>query len=292
VNGRSFVVAGTPPPNINMGVGTIRYSDAQSFYNALQIEVKKRFGHGFQFQSSYTWSKNIDDSTTGIGGADYGSVQGFTSQPYNTKSDRGISSLNLSHTLVLNGIYAIPSPANSGLSSALLGGWQLASIFTANSGAPFSVYLANPVAPDRASTPNAQHPDLVSGSSFSSLTTGNPNHYINLTPFILPPPAPAGFPAGSGFYGNAARDILTGPALVNLDFSLQKSTLLRFREGSRLEFRADFFNLFNHANFGVPGAAASQVLNPATGAYIPTAGKITNTVANSRQLQFSLKLIF
>ena len=292
VNGRSFVVAGTPPPNLNMGVGTIRYSDAQSFYNALQIEIKKRFSHGFQVQSSYTWSKNIDDSTTGIGGADYGSVQGFTSQPYNPKSDRGLSNLNLVQTLVLNGIYAFPSPAQSGFTSTVLGGWQLASIFTANSGAPFSAYLASPVAPDRASTPQAQHPDLIAGRSFSSLMTGNPNHYIDLTAFVLPPAAPAGFPAKSGFYGNAARDILSGPALVNLDFSLQKSTALKFREGSRLEFRADLFNLFNHRNFGIPGAAASQVLNPATGANVPGAGKITTTVATSRQMQFSLKLVF
>ncbi len=101
-----------------------------------------------------------------------------------------------------------------------------------------------------------------------------------------------GYPAGSGFYGNAGRDILIGPDLLSFDFTLQKSTPLAFREGTRLEFHADFFNSLNRANFAIPGAAQSQVLNPATGAYISSAGKITSTATPARQLQFGLKLIF
>jgi hypothetical protein len=292
VDGRPFVVAGTPRLNPNSGVGQLWSSDAQSFYNALQFEVKKRFTHGFQFQSSYTWSKNIDDSTTGFAATDFtpgGSA--FTSQPYNPKADRGLSSLNIGQTLVVNGLYALPSPAQRGI-SVLLGGWQLAGIFTANSGAPFSVYVSGRNAPDGSRSTGVQFPDRVLGRSSSSIVTGNPNGYFDPSAFILPPAAPAGFPAGSGFYGNAGRNILTGPGLVDFDFSLQKSTPLKIREGSRLEFHADFFNLMNRANFAIPPANLSQVLNPTTGAYIPSAGQITTTVTSSRQLQFGLKLLF
>lgn len=293
VNGRSFVAAGTPRANPNAGVGTTRYSDARSFYNGLQIEGKKRFSHGFQFQSSYTWSKNVDDGTTGIAQTDFtpGGV-GITSQPFSPKADRALSSLNVRQILVINGIYAFPSPGKSGFSSALLGGWQLASIFSASSGVPFTVYVAGRNAPDQSRQTGVQHPDLVAGRKFSSIVTGNPNGYIDTTAFVLPPAAPPGYPAGSGFYGNAGRNILTGPGLTNIDFSLQKTTRLGIREGTRLEFHADFFNLLNRANFANPRAAQSQVLNATTRAYISGAGQITNTVTSSRQIQLGLKLIF
>ena len=291
VDGRSFVAAGTPRPNPNVGVGTVRGSDAQSFYNALQLELKKRFSHGFQFQTSYTWSKNIDDSTTGVAGSDYtlGGV-GYTSQPWSTKADRGLSSLHIGQTFVVNGIYEIPSPASSGLASTVLGGWQVASILTANSGAPFTVNVSGRNAPDASRSAGVQHPDLVAGRSFESIITGDPNGWFDPTAFVLPPLPPAGL--SGGFYGNAGRNILLGPGLLNFDFSLQKNTALPISEASQLQFHANFFNLFNRSNFSNPRVDLSQVLNPATRAYIPRAGRITGTATNSRQLQFGLKLVF
>jgi len=120
----------------------------------------------------------------------------------------------------------------------------------------------------------------VAGRSDSNTVTGNPNHYFDPTAFFLPP---------AGFYGNAGRNILIGPGVVNFDGSLMKITPLSFREGSRLEFHADFFNVLNHAHFGLPSAA---VLNPSNRQYVATAGLITKTVGAPRQLQFGLKLIF
>ena len=96
----------------------------------------------------------------------------------------------------------------------------------------------------------------------------------------MPPP---------GFFGNVGRNILIGPGLVNWDFSLKKSTKLPIGEAGRLEFHADFFNLLNRANFGLPSGA---VLNPVNGQYIATAGQISRTITPSRQLQFGLKLAF
>ena len=122
----------------------------------------------------------------------------------------------------------------------------------------------------------------MAGRSSSSIVTGNPNQYFDPKAFFLPPP---------GFYGNAGRNHVIGPGLVSFDFSLQKNTPLGIREGSRLEFHADFFNLLNRANFGIPRSSQLQVLNPTTGAYIAGAEKIHNTVTSSRQLQFGLKLV-
>ena len=284
VNDRPFIPTGATRPNPNVGVGTVRFSDAKSFYNGMQIEVKKRFSHGFQFQSAYTWSKNVDDSTTGVAQTDFvpGGV-GNTNQPYNPKADRGLSALNIGQTFVINGIYQIPSLAHSGIASVVLGGWQVANIFTANSGAPFTAFISGRNAQDQSRQAGVQHPDLVAGRSFSSIVTGDPNAYFDPKAFFLPPP---------GFYGNAGRDILTGPGLMNFDISLQKNTPLKIGEGRRLEFHADFFNLFNRANFANPRAAQAQVLNPANGQVIAGAGKITSTVTNPRQMQFGLKIIF
>ena len=279
VDGREFVPAGARRPNPNTGVGSIRYSDAQSFYNAMQLEVKKRFSHGFQFQGSYTWSKNIDDSATGVALTDLREGEG--SRPYNPKADRGLSSLNLSHNLVLNGIYALPSPKNSGLARLVLGGWQLSGIFSASTGVPFTAYVSGRNANNLSYQTGRQHPDLLLGRSTKEAILGKPDQYFDPSIFVLPP---------VGFYGNAGRNILTGPGFTNVDFSLMKSTPLGNREGSRVEFRADFFNLFNRANFAVPSSV--QVLNPSTRAPVAGAGKITSTVNPARQLQFSLKLVF
>ncbi len=282
VNGRPFVVAGTPRLNRNVSVGTIRYSDAQSFYNGLQVELKKSFSHSFQIQSSYTWSKNVDDSTTGVALTDFTpGGNGNTSQGYNPKADRGLSSLHVGQTFVMNGIYSLPSPVTSGPLSAVVGGWQMAAILTANSGAPFSVYVSGRNAPDQSRSAGVQHPDLVAGRSFSSMVRANPNEYFDPKAFVLPP---------AGFFGNAGRNILLGPGLVNFDFSVMKRTRVPISESGNLEFHADFFNLFNRANFGTPSSL--QVLNPANGQYIAGAGRISNTVTNSRQMQFGLKLIF
>lgn len=282
VNGRPFVVAGTPRVNRNVNVGTTRYSDAQSFYNGLQVELKKSFTHNFQFQSSYTWSKNVDDSTSGVALTDFTpGGNGNTTQPYNPKADRALSSLNVGQTIVMNGIYNLPSPATGGWVSGLLGGWQLASIVTANSGVPFSVYISGRNAPDQSRSTAIQHPELVGGRSFSDMVRNNPNEYFDPKAFVLPAP---------GFYGNAGRNILMGPGLVNFDFSVTKRTRLHITEGANLDFHADFFNLLNRANFGTPSSL--QVVNPANGQYIAGAGRISNTVTPSRQLQFGLKIIF
>ena len=169
-------------------------------------------------QASYTWAKNIDDSTDGgVSGIGNESV---TSIPDNSKSDRGLSGLDQAQTFVVNGLYLLPSPVKSGFLSEFVNGWQLSPIFTANSGEPFSVFMSGSNVPNNIAASGQQHPDLVAGYTSSSIITGNPNQYFNPAAFNLPP---------VGFYGNAGRNSLIGPNLFDFDFSLKKSFAMKKR---------------------------------------------------------------
>jgi len=208
--------------------------------------------------------------------------QSATPIPDNPKSDRGLSPLNVRHNLVVNGVYSFPSPVGSRFMSNALGGWQLSSILTVSSGSPFTPLLNGRSAPNLSdSSGGKQRPDLVAGRSFSSIVLGGPDRYFDPSAFVLPP---------TGFYGNAGRDILVGPGYASVDLSVFKSMHVPLGEAGRLEFRADFFNLANRANFAIPSGL--QVINASTGRPISSAGKITSTVGTSRQLQFGLKLSF
>lgn len=312
-NGRPFVAANTRRPNPNNGVITYSSSDAKSFYNGMIVEVKKRFAQGFQLQGAYTWSKAIDDSSTGLGNSDF--AEGIRSQPYDPHSDRGLSSFHLSHNLAINGLWSIPFPVSSGFVSYLLGGWRISSIFKATSGTPFEVNVGGRNAPALSRSAGGQRPDLLAGRNNANVTSGvtagctfvggvagpsdnnprNPNTvlpgqklgtidlYYDPCAFSLPP---------AGFYGNAGRNFLTEPRFINVDFSLLKSMPVGITEGSQLEFHADFFNLFNHPNFGRP---ANNVLNAVTTSargLVAGSDRITTTDGKERQIQLGLKLIF
>ena len=297
VNGRRFVATGAQRLNRNAGVGTTRYSDAQSFYNGMQFEVKKNVSRGLQFQVSYTFSKNIDDATTGVANTDFN--EGVSTQGYDPKADRGLSALSQKQVFVVNGVYQIPSPNTSPIASHILGGWQLSSIFTASAGTPFSPRVSGRNAQDLSRSTGGQRPDLVEGRNSGNMTSGTtagcgttvkagtklgtPDLYFDPCGFVLPP---------AGVFGNAGRNILIGPGFLNFDFSLTKSTPIGLGEGHRLEFRAEFFNVFNHANFGLPSATGLQVINPTNGQYIAGGGKLDKVVNTARQMQFGLKMYF
>ena len=199
---------------------------------------------------------------------------------FRSKADRGLSALHVGQNFVANAVYSLPS-AGSGFVSALLGGWQVAGVFSAAGGQPFSPSITGYNAPDLARTAGRQRPDLANGRVAADIThPGNPGQYFDPTAFLLAPP---------GFYGNAGRNIMIGPGLIDFDFSLDKNIRLHLSEASGLEFRADFFNIFNHPNFGKP---ATDVLNATSRLPIASAGLITSTSNAARQMQFSLKLFF
>ena len=148
--------------------------------------------------------------------------------------------------------------------------------FVAQTGAPWNVVIGFD---QSGSAVGNQRPNLV--MPVGQLYTDNINQWANPAAFTLPAP---------GTLGNLQRDFLTGPHTVNLDASLLKETPIK--EGYRLQFRAEFFNLANHANFGLPNANAFIQTPNGGGSPNPTFGKITTTTTTSRQIQFALKLMF
>lgn len=282
--------------NSNYGYLPVILTDAVSNYNSLQVSLEKRFSSGLTFQTSYTFSKSLDDESGALQ-FEYVSENVQSQDLYNRKGSYGRSAFDRRQIFVTNFLYDLPfGPGKrfgSGLSGApakLAEGWRIGGIVSLESGLPFTANLGtyNHSASALGGFWPADRPDLVSGARPCS-NSGNPEQWFNPQMFSLP---------AYGSYGNAGRNILCGPPLKQFDMTLAKQTRLKERMG--LEFRAEFFNLFNHANFDVPvnttgpngaGGNGDQIfVGPATRS--PSAGRIFRTVTSSRQIQFGLKLTF
>src|SRR5437588_8334833 len=281
--------------NPNFGGVAQRQTDSQSFYNALQAGLSKRISHGLRAQLSYTFSRSIDEGS-GINSQDFDNSSQYSINFYDRKADRGLSSFSVKHVLVANWGYELPfGRTKTGLAGALLKGWQLNNIITAQSGTPFEVRLGHNQSGNLNTIDFSLHerPDVKSGAS-NNPVTGDPKHWFDANAFTLQP---------ANTIGNLGRNTLIGPKLVNFDFSFFKQ--FHWSESKMLQFRAEMFNIFNHANFGVPDSANRTALLPFTdpnGATCPrgqtcaspnpSAGAITRTVTTSRQIQFGLKFTF
>jgi hypothetical protein len=289
--------------NPNFGSIPLLVTDAQSFYNSGQLSLYKRFSHGLLLQASYTYSKSIDDQSGALP-SDYDSDSGVGQDFFNRKGDRALSSFDRRHVFVLNYLYNLPFAAGrQGFAHTLAGGWSVGGIVSLMSGLRFTPNLGAFNNSGTMALQPADRPDLKAGvNPCGAPILGRPNQWFDPTIFTLPPP---------GRFGNAGRNILCGPSLKNVDFSVLKETGLS--ERVRLQFRAEIFNLFNHPNFDVPvntqgptgsggngdaifvGRAGS--CNPASdalgcGILAPNVGRIFRTVTTSRQIQFALKLMF
>jgi hypothetical protein len=203
--------------------------------------------------------------------------------PFDLGADWGLATFDVRNVGVINGSYELPlgrgkAFANGfgGWRDTLASGWALNSIVTLQDGFPFTPQLSfNPS--NNGDTRNPVRPSL--NPAFSGpVILGSPNQYFDPNAFLVPP---------NGTYGNLGRDTFIGPGLASLDFSLLKDT--RIAEKVDLQFRAEFFNVLNHANFNTPNLIA---FTSATGAPSPIAGVITSTSTTSRQTQFGLKLIW
>ena len=275
-----------PPksPFANPVLGSARYTltNANSNYNALQVDLIHRFSHNLQFRVNYTFAKSLDMhsssalSNEGVGGTT------TIMDPQNPRADWGRSNFDIADRISGTFSYQVPvgrgktffSDAH-GLADALVGGWQVNTIVTAQTGYPFTPLVGF----NQSGNGDSRPADRVSlNPNFSGpIILGKPGQWFNPAAFLLPP---------AGFYGNAGRDILEGPGLVQVDASVFKS--FRLREAMSLQFRTEAFNLFNHANFGLP------LINTfvTSGAYSPTVGLINYTSTSSRQIQLGLKLIW
>lgn len=245
-------------------------SSSNSNYSSLQASVTKRFSHGLQFLASYTWSHSLDDySGDPTGTSDVTVVPG--NQAPGMLNNYASSDFDRRHRFVFSGIYDFPKfyKGNSVVGRQAVNGWELASIVTIQTGTPFSV-LTNDTAfvQARADSVPGCNPN-VSGSVESKLSD-----YFNVACFT-----PAAATAAGGF-GDTARNILRGPGQRNADISIIK--YFPITEGTKIEFRSEFFNAFNIVNFQ----------NPVNVLAATNAGQIVETSTGPRVIQFALKLNF
>ena len=255
---------------------------ANSFYDALQADFAKRVSHGIQFHAAYTWGKSID--TLSATEADDAFPNGLFNQLFfDQRTTRGLSDFDVAQTLVLNFTWEIPSPASSsGLPKWALSGWQFGGVYKASTGQPFTPILGGDPAGmklDETSEP----PSLLGGPGCATLTNpGNPNTYIKAQCLAFP---------GLNRWGSLGRNSLIGPGVSNLDFSVFKNNpVKRISESFNAQFRAEFFNILNRANFASPTQNLSVF--DQTGLPVSSAGLITSTQTTSRQIQLALKLIW
>jgi len=237
----------------------------RSNYNSLQVKYTKRYSHGLMALIDYTYGKSLDyGGSAASGGGSAGNPQTVT----NLKAGYGASGFDQKHRLVSSVNYDLPFGGgkkflNSGLVSHIAGGFEVDAITTYGSGAPFTVTLNSGV--------NSGSPSWPDRIASGKLDHGTPLRFYDTTAFKAP---------AANTYGNSARSVLYGPSTKDWDVSLQRK--IKLYEDKILSFRLDAFNAFNTPNFATPVAAIGA----------STAGQITGTVNDNRDLQGSVTLHF
>jgi len=280
-------LAPSSPPCAYSSVGEIS-GIANSTYHALQSSLRKRFSHGFSMLGSYTFSKTLDDvSSFNITGSAAQSTAGendLAQNPFDVRSEHGRSLFDARHRFVISYQWDLPFFNHAqGWYAGVLGGWQVNGITTFQTGTPFTVYDSAGVsaqggAPEISGFPS-DRPNLVGDPSSGTCAsngahTGTAQCWFNPGAFER-----LDATAQIGQFGNAGRNIVTGPGVQQWDFSALKN--FRFTETKNLQFRAELFNIFNHANFGVPVNDMNS----------PDVGQI-QTSQPGRLVQFALKFLF
>jgi hypothetical protein len=245
---------------------------APANYNALQAELQRTFSSGLTFRASYTWSKSLDWQSD-----QYGSVVPVNF--YNLKAEYGPSDYDRSQMFIFSSVYALPFGRHrtymanaTGIGEAVLGGWNVGTIISLISGAPFEVLagadVTNTGDPSQRAERTGANPYAVPGGQ---------SYRLWLNPAAFAEPA-------QYTYGNESRNDLVGPPFKNVDFNVSKDFALS--ESAKLQFRSEFFNLFNHTNYGNPN---NNVISGAFGTITQTAN---GGLYTGREIQFALKVMF
>ncbi len=242
-----------------------------SSFHSLQLSSEKQLSRGLSFLGAYTWGKSLD---YGPGGnSSDGDSRLNVQDPRNVRAERGLSNFDYRQRFSLGYIYELPfgegqrflNKAGT-LADRVLGGWQLNGIVTAQSGAPTTPLLNTPTA----NTGTFTRPDRVCAGNLSK-SEQRVERFFDVSCFVNPLPFR---------FGNGGRNVILGPGLATWDFALGKD--FRLKEGLGLEFRSEFFNLLNRANFGLPDRNIGA----------RTAGAINKVITNAREIQFGLRLHF
>jgi hypothetical protein len=277
------------------GVENVITHDSHSTYHALQTSLSGTVGHGGPgVQASYTWSKSIDDTSQVIGGtgATGAVVSGFAQNPYDTHPEKGPSAFDVTHGFGLSlaqDLHGDSVDFLRPLGRKVTGGWELLSISSINSGSPFTVYSG--IQQTGYGSNGVDRPDQIATPHLSTARKVREDYFgeggQNATDFFsIPIHIAGGSGPNDGRFGTLGRNTFRGPAFYNFDFALIKDTPFGQRKSGAekvdLQFRSEFFNLFNIVTMGLP----ANVLNGSG------FGEISKTAGNSRQIQFSLKLIY
>ena len=287
----------TTKANPALANSTSWWSGGSGNYNALIVDLRHDLSHGLQFRANYTWAKNLDDGSawnTSVSA----NTPAFVEVPPLPHLDYGPAATDIRSSANINATYDLPFgngkaflSNTSKFTGHVISGWTLSTIANLQTGFPFSPQLGynptgsgdsrNPVRPNL--NPNFAGAVLTPGS-----TTQRAAEYFNPNAFSAP---------AYGTVGNASRDSLVGPGYADWDLSLLKSTQLT--ERTRLQFRAEFFNILNHTNLSLPnevvysaGPTQGTTANQTTAATLGSPGVITATANTSRQIQLGLKLLF
>jgi Carboxypeptidase regulatory-like domain len=278
-SGAQYIPVGARP-NPYLSGGFFWYSEGNSSYNALEVDVKRRLSHSLQLRGNFTWSKNLDNGSA-LQAAQANNQAQMIMDRNNLQRDWGPSALGVTAQSSISAAYELPvgrgkafAAQAHGVEQALIGGWQLNGIATLLSGFAFTPQSGSNISGD-GDTRNPDRPN-VNPAFTGPVVLGKQTQWFNPNAFLLPTP---------GTYGNLGRGVYRGPGLATVDLSLFKT--VKIQERASLEIRAECFNIENRPNFGTPNAIVFS-----GGGISPSAGLITSTTTTSRQLQFGMKLIF
>lgn len=271
-------------PYPNFGIISWRGNKDSSNYEGFSASVKRSFSRGLLFSANYMWSHEIDDGSDGSGDGD-------SLVPENVACpicERASGIWDVRHVVNANAVYELPFGQNkphvnqSGLLRDLVGSWEVTSMALARTGFPVNVLVNRDSSevPDGNSTD--QRPDLVPGVPLTPPGGKKVENWINPAAFAMP---------ASGTFGSAPRDAVTGPGEWQIDLGMSKEIV--FTERARMQFRSEFFNVFNHPQYGLPQATYG----------VQGFGQITQTVntltpvspvgsGTPREMQFALRVEF
>jgi hypothetical protein len=257
-------------------------SAGQSWYNGLEVSLTRRLTHGLQFLASYTFSKSLDTDGSNINGAGAGNTMTAGDQ-YSSNQNRGRSSFDRTNRFVFSTVYQLPGGSSKGFERALLADWSLSAVVTIQSGNALTIVYANSRNAFGISADRAQ---LAAGCTKAQIVTARPmqqklNNYFNVSCFTTP--SIIGADGVGTAFGNSGIGIVDGPGQANVDLSITKNILLPWpKERSSVQFRAEFFNAFNHPQFADPDNNFSSA----------TFGVINSTSVNPRVGQLALRFSF
>ena len=285
-DGTPFFPLGTPRQNTAYSTIELKSSDGDSWYKALIVDVRRRFTGGLALQSSYTWSRSEDttQASTFFSDATNGTTTAFPE--YVPDYNKGPADFDVRHNWVLNFTWEVPFAKDlSGVSKALLDGWQVSGIAQVRSGNPLTVFVSgnrsrSQWAPALGPGIGRDRPSYAPGRTADDAVVGKPGQWFDATAFVTQP---------AGTFGDTGRGDFEGPNLRTVDLSMSKSA--RLHGGNRVEVRLEAFNVLNRANFAPPNlsvyAGSADVEQP-----LPNFGRIRSTVTSSRQIQLGVRVSF